>query len=329
MPKISVLMSVYNEPVDWMRQAIESILNQTYKDFEFIIVNDNPEREENQLILNEYRDKDSRISVLCNDQNIGLTKSLNKGLENANCEFVARMDADDIAFPDRLKLQLQYLLNNPDIAVLGTNAIAFKGAWFNFERELLMPQSYDSICICALFFNPLVHPTVMFNMKMFKKRLYNEQCKRAQDFDLWVRLIKSDIKICNMPIASLKYRIVNKGSDYFVEQNSVAENARLQMLDKIMGEAFRKKNEDLHLYVCAGTSSLPHNIDEIERYLIDIRNVLSAKYPAEKTYIKQLIGNVWLMNCKREKVCRMYFMSELFVFTSVADWASILYKSIL
>ena len=110
MPKISVLMSVYNEPVDWMRQAIESILNQTYKDFEFIIVNDNPEREENQLVLNEYRDKDSRISVLCNDQNIGLTKSLNKGLENANCEFVARMDADDIAFPDRLKLQLQYLL---------------------------------------------------------------------------------------------------------------------------------------------------------------------------------------------------------------------------
>lgn len=129
-------MSVYNEPVDWMRQAIESILNQTYKDFEFIIVNDNPEREENQLVLNEYRDKDSRISVLCNDQNIGLTKSLNKGLENANCEFVARMDADDIAFPDRLKLQLQYLLNNPNIAVLGTNAIAFKGL------GLILKESY-------------------------------------------------------------------------------------------------------------------------------------------------------------------------------------------
>lgn len=99
------------------------------------------------------------------------------------------------------------------------------------------------------FFNPLVHPTVMFNMKMFKKRIYNEQCKRAQDFDLWVSLIKSDIKICNMPIASLKYRIVNKGSDYFVEQNSVAENARLQMLDKIMGEAFRKKMK-IYIYMC-------------------------------------------------------------------------------
>lgn len=329
MPKISVLMSVYNEPVDWMRQAIESILNQTYKDFEFIIVNDNPERKENQLVLNEYRDKDSRIIILCNEHNIGLTKSLNRGLAVANGEYVARMDADDIAFSDRFEVQIRYLLDNPDIAVLGTNAITFNGALFNFKRELLMPQSYNAICICALFRNPLVHPTVMFNMRLLKKRLYNEQCKRAQDFDLWVGLINSNIKICNIPVSSLKYRLVNKGSEYFIEQNSVAENARLKMLDIIMGDNFRKINEDLHLYVCAGTSRHSHNIVEIESYLMDVRDSLYAKYPEEKSYIKLLIGDVWQLNCKREKVCRMYFKSELFVFTGMVDLALFVCKTIL
>ena len=132
MPKISVLMSVYNEPIDWMRQAIESILNQTYKDFEFIIVNDNPEREENQFVLNEYRNKDSRIIILCNEHNIGLTKSLNKGLTVANGEYIARMDADDIALPKRFEKQALYLAKNKNVFLCHTN--------FNIT---LIPQHYS------------------------------------------------------------------------------------------------------------------------------------------------------------------------------------------
>ena len=94
--KLSVVMSIYKEPVEWMRQSIDSILNQTFTDFEFVIVNDNPIRSENRDILDEYSKKDFRIIVLSNDENIGLTKSLNKGLRISKGKYIARMDADDI-----------------------------------------------------------------------------------------------------------------------------------------------------------------------------------------------------------------------------------------
>ena len=99
MPKISVIMSVYSERVDWIRKSIDSILNQTYSDFEFIIVNDKPDKEENAQLLEEYAARDSRIKVLTNEENIGLTKSLNKAFALAEGEFIARMDADDMALP--------------------------------------------------------------------------------------------------------------------------------------------------------------------------------------------------------------------------------------
>lgn len=104
-PLVSVVMAIYNEPVEWMRQAIDSILYQSFKDFEFIIINDNPIRVENKEILDEYSAKDSRVIVVLNEENIGLTKSLNKGLAIASGEYIARMDADDIAMPERLRMQ--------------------------------------------------------------------------------------------------------------------------------------------------------------------------------------------------------------------------------
>ena len=115
MPKISVIMSVYSERVDWIRKSIDSILNQTYSDFEFIIVNDKPDKEENAQLLEEYAARDSRIKVLTNEENIGLTKSLNKAFALAEGEFIARMDADDMALPERFKIQLEFMNAHPEI----------------------------------------------------------------------------------------------------------------------------------------------------------------------------------------------------------------------
>ena len=101
MVAISVVMSVYNEPVDWIRQSIDSILNQTFRYFEFIIINDNPEGISQKKMLKDFAAKDNRIKIIENEENKGLTKSLNIGISKATGKYIARMDADDISMPDR------------------------------------------------------------------------------------------------------------------------------------------------------------------------------------------------------------------------------------
>ena len=101
-------MSIYSEEEEWIRESIDSILNQTFSDFEFIIINDNPNRDKNNSLLTEYTRIDNRIIIITNEENIGLTKSLNKGLEIARGKYIARMDADDISLPTRFEKQVDF-----------------------------------------------------------------------------------------------------------------------------------------------------------------------------------------------------------------------------
>lgn len=109
---ISVIMSTYKESEKFLRESIESILQQTYQDFEFIIILDYPENQEHIRIINEYKEKDSRIQFYINEKNKGLTDSLNTALTYIRGEYVARMDADDIACKDRFEKQIKYLQEN-------------------------------------------------------------------------------------------------------------------------------------------------------------------------------------------------------------------------
>ena len=120
---VSVLMSIYNERIEWIKQSVESILNQTYKDFEFIIVIDNPEMDlECRKYLEKRTYEDARIKLIWNEKNIGLAQSLNKGIKIAKGEYLARMDADDISLSDRLEMELEYL-NKTKCDLVSTNKI--------------------------------------------------------------------------------------------------------------------------------------------------------------------------------------------------------------
>src|SRR3990172_12530717 len=116
-PVITVLMSAYNAE-KYLREAIESILNQTFKDFEFIIIND-CSTDKTKKIIEEYANKDARIKLINNATNLGLTKSLNIGLKEARGEYVARLDADDVALPERLEKQYEFMNKNRDITLTG------------------------------------------------------------------------------------------------------------------------------------------------------------------------------------------------------------------
>ena len=188
-PQISVIMSVYKEPIDWLRQSIGSILCQTFKDFEYIIICDNPQYADAIRLLKNYSNKDSRIRLIVNEENIGLTKSLNKGLAVAKGKYIARMDADDISMPERFDKQYHYMENNPSVVVLGTAIIFFgKGSLFKPTDGIRFGD--NAIRAHMLLDNCIAHPTVFIRKSILdiQRVSYDDEYRYSQDYRLWEQL---------------------------------------------------------------------------------------------------------------------------------------------
>ena len=156
-PKISVLMSVYNAE-KFLREAIDSILNQTFKDFEFIIINDDSTDSSKKIILSY---KDQRIRYFENDKNLGVAVTLNKGLKLARAKLIARMDADDISFPNRFEKQYKKIQKDKKIAVLASvyDVVDESGKFLYTEKYAKSPEE---IYYTLQFYNCFGHSTVMF-----------------------------------------------------------------------------------------------------------------------------------------------------------------------
>lgn len=228
---ISVLMSVYNERISWIECAIESILEQTYKDFEFLIVNDCPNRVENDLILQKYASIDNRIILIKNSRNIGLTKSLNEAFLKSSGEFIARMDADDISDKHRFEKQLTILNRHPDIGVCGTSITEFGKR----NKKRIFSQCINSEPF--LFESFFAHSTVMIRRSLLGQleTLYDENYKYSQDFELWSRLFFIT-KFYNIPESLLQYRISDSqiSSDKAREQNILAIKIRKKFIENFI-----------------------------------------------------------------------------------------------
>ena len=180
-------MSVYNG-AKYLREAVESILNQTFSDFEFIIINDGS-TDDTEKIIAEFGDK--RIVRLKNEKNIGLVKSLNLGLKIARGEFIARMDADDISNPERFEKQIKYFERHPETGVLGTN-INHIDSRENFIAVLEQPATHYPIFWKMLFDCAIIHPTVMMKRDVVMETGgYDPRFIHTEDTELWSRLIFS------------------------------------------------------------------------------------------------------------------------------------------
>ncbi|MBW9221130.1 glycosyltransferase [Methanothermococcus sp. SCGC AD-155-M21] len=209
-PKISVIMATYREPEEYLRKSIESILNQTFKDFEFIIVLDDPNNKKNEEIIEKCAEKDRRIVFLKNERNLSLAASLNKGIEVAKGEYIARMDADDISLPERLEKQFNYLGKNKDVDLLFTWAY-----WIDERGNIIgrfKPEKYKIKNIKKYFFKEhlLIHPSVMIKTEILKGLKYNENLLRSQDYDLWIRCILNNYNFDIIEEFLLKYKVVKE-----------------------------------------------------------------------------------------------------------------------
>jgi glycosyltransferase involved in cell wall biosynthesis len=214
MPEISVLMSVYNGE-RFLRQAIESVLTQSFSDFEFIIVND-ASTDSTLEILKEYQAADQRIRLLSNTENLGLSKSLNRGLELATGEFIARMDADDVCRPERFATQLSWLKSKPEILVLGSNIqkIDENGTPLSIGSP---PYSQAELRWNSFFGGNFVvcHPSVMMRHKVFDRFGGYAEIPTSQDLELWGRMME----MRPYPIANLESVLL----DYRIHRSSISE----------------------------------------------------------------------------------------------------------
>jgi len=197
-PRVSVLMPVYNGE-RYLREAIDSILNQTFTDFEFIIINDGST--DNSLEIIQSYD-DSRIRIVNNETNIGLTKSLNKAIKRARGKYIARQDADDISLPHRFLEQLSYLERRPEIALLGTSVYHIDEQGKVLGRVIVPIKPGNKL----LKENQFNHGSTIFN-KNVVVRLggYNSILRYSQDYELWLRIAKHH-EVGNLPQPLYKLR---------------------------------------------------------------------------------------------------------------------------
>lgn len=234
-PLVSVVMSVYNSE-KYLKEAIESILNQTYTNFEFIIVNDGS-TDSSLDIIQEYMKKDERIVLISRD-NKGLPYSLNEGIEKAKGRYIARMDADDISLSTRFEEQIKFMEENPEIGVCGTWTEIFGE---NINTKIMKhPIAHDEMKVRLLFSVCFAHPTVMIRKEVLDKSKlkYNLDYVNAQDYELWSR-ISEVTTMANLPKILLKYRISENSI------TSVTDSQKIKLRYKLLSDVFNRYIEQL------------------------------------------------------------------------------------
>lgn len=210
-PLVSVLMPVYNASL-YLSEAIKSVLEQDYKNFEFIIINDGSTDDSESIILNF---KDSRIKYLKNEQNLKLIATLNRGLSIAQGKYIARMDADDISLSSRFRKQVSFLEQNNDYGIVGTNAKII-----SLENKVISyPLTNNEIKYSLIFFNPFIHSSVLIRKSILdeNKLHYDATRLHVEDYDLWIKIM-SYSKGYNIEECLVLYRIhENQVSNLFDE----------------------------------------------------------------------------------------------------------------
>jgi hypothetical protein len=231
-PKVTVLMPVYNGN-RYLRDSIESVLNQEFTDFELLIIDD-CSRDDSVVIVQSYQDQ--RVRFLQNAVNLGQTRTLNKGLELAKGDYIARQDQDDISLPKRLKVQVEFLDNHRHIGVV-SSATTFIDVAGKSRFMLDIPCTDVEIRWRLLTRNVFAHPAVMMRRDQLLQGgfSYDPRFRYAQDYDLWARLIK-ETSGANIPFPLVKYRVHSNSASrqyldaMLIEQCQIAQRVIAQTL---------------------------------------------------------------------------------------------------
>lgn len=200
---ITVLLPVYNG-ARTLSQAVDSVLRQDYEDFELLVIDDASTDGSSDLVRG-YAGRDPRVTALVHERNVGLARTLNEGLERARYDFVARLDQDDEALPNRLREQMSFLEANPGVAVAGS-WVLHMGARPEHDRLVRLPTEPDEIAATLPHENCLYHPSVMLRrLEVLESGGYRGEFRNAEDYDLWLRLARVH-ELANIARPLIRYR---------------------------------------------------------------------------------------------------------------------------
>jgi glycosyltransferase involved in cell wall biosynthesis len=290
LPIITVLLPVYNAAL-YLKEAIRSILNQTFTDFELLIINDGSTDKSAEIIKTF---KDNRIKIIQNDVNIGLIQTLNKGIKLARGKYLARMDADDIAMPKRLEKQVFFLENNPQFALVGSQANIIYNER-KTSRKYNMETKSQLIPLLSFFFCPFLHPSVLIKKSVLNEFQYDNNFTIAEDYHLWIRILNK------YPCANLKESLL-----YYREHSNNISNLRkkdkLDSIKKIyhlnlksVGLKCTNTELDTYLKISDGykTPITLSEFKEIKNWLIKLQQHLLSVEQFEEDIVKKVFGRVW------------------------------------
>lgn len=207
MPKISLIMSVYNGE-DYLEEAIESVLNQTFRDFELIIINDCSTDSTSQ-ILERFAQQDCRVKVHTNEVNLRLPSSLNKAISVAQGKYIARMDADDICLPDRLEKQFAFMEANPEVALSSCRYMTLKNGHIA-SGGCGGQCDHEYIKALLLVTNPILHPGIIAKAEAIRTLGYDKNFTCTEDLELWTRFVMAGYEIKLLPEYLMLYRLHDK-----------------------------------------------------------------------------------------------------------------------
>lgn len=291
-PQISVIMPVCNNAA-YLAEAIESILLQTFSDWELIIILD-PSQDNSRSIIEAY--KDPRVITLMNKNKIGLPNSLNRGMEIARGEYIARMDADDISLPERLEKQIAFMKIHDEIGLCGT--------WIKYfgDKNLVLqfPADDPTIRCNFLFENNIAHPTVMMRRGVIMKNhlFYNPDFIEVEDYELWIRC-SACLSFANLSEVLLLYRIHSQqaGKNDFARQHKFAGLIRLEEI-KNLGVDITAEEFELHeaiiLYQFLQDEAM---LEKIRQWFIKIKTANDQTNYYSPIILANILNNRWLKIC--------------------------------
>ena len=294
-PKISVVLPVYQGD-GYLSEAIQSILDQTYTDFELLILCDDPS-DITRTILDDYQNKDSRVRVFNQQQRLGLVGSLNYGISLATGEYIARMDADDISLPQRFEEQIAYMDSKPEIGICGTWVVVKSEQG---ESICQYPVDDESIRCELLFNSPLAHPAVFIRRIIFNKNKisYDNTNLHAEDYGFWV-LASPFTKFGNIPKALLLYRTHDEAvsrSFANIQSNSADKIRKYQIVS--LGIDPTDEELELHRRISEWDFiTTPIFIENIEEWFNKILTANARKKIYPEPHFSRIIERRWYSVC--------------------------------
>ncbi len=292
---ISVLMSTYNTPDEWLYESINSILKQTFSDFEFIIIDDCSTKSIN-LVKEKFSDE--RIVWVRNEVNLGLTKSLNKVLKAAKGKYVARMDADDISLPERFATQVTFMEEHPEVIVCGSYRRAFGKE--NKDEIWNVPTTREEQQAQLFFFNcGLTHPTAMFRKAMLDDYgiTYNEDYTKAQDYGIWVQCTRH-APMATVPKVLLQYRKSEQQISTAGRVNQL-ENDRKIKLDQLASLGIKATDEEKDMHIALCRNEFYESVETLEEWINRLRKANSETKYFNQVVFERVLEKRWYDWCKK------------------------------